>query len=92
MFGVGPFAYIGPNLGHNRLGKRIAHTVYRHEINSGNPEDMRTRVHLRGILPVGVGFASWWRGGRSKLGHLIRRLETGLDDGEDPLSSAHRMR
>ena len=34
MFGVGPFAHIGPNLGHNRLGNRIAHPVHRHEINA----------------------------------------------------------
>jgi hypothetical protein len=49
VFLIGLCAHSGADLGSNRLGKRIAPTVPRHESHAGNPENLRTRVHLGGV-------------------------------------------
>jgi hypothetical protein len=84
MVGVGPWAHISPQLGHQRLGQRIAHPVHRHESNPGNPEAMRTGVPRRGVLTLGVRCATWRWSPRAGRGRLAAGLATGRADGEGP--------
>ena len=83
---VRPLAPIRPKLGHHGLGNRVTHSVHRHEITPRNPQEMRTGGALRGMLTVGVGFATRRGARRGGLGRLICRLATGRDDRDDPFA------
>ena len=83
MFLIGPFAHIGADLGHHRLGNRIAHPVHGHEINAGNRR-ICARVFTSGAFLLwewGFDAAAW---GEPRAWRLASHLETGRDDGEGP--------